>query len=134
MYILTIQELDLKKRNLPTIKRASILGNQEVKMMDIKAGTIPQYVNIFLIVFGVLGAGGWYMGGLDNSVKKIDTKIDRIVEMHKSSNTRFETLASSLVQNQIKIATSNAQISQLEKKTDRLEQRQYTKRSKKRRR
>lgn len=126
----------MKRDNLPIIYRPDILNNQEGDM-KIKQGTIPQYINIFLIVFGVLGAGGWYMGNLDNSVKSIEFKIDSIVELQKVSNKKFEMLASGIVNNQIKIVESSTKVSALEIKTSQIEKRQYQNRpskSKKRRR
>jgi len=137
MYILNNAGVVLKvKRNLPIIYKpkkqfkASVLENQGVNM-DIKTGTIPQYINIFLIVFGVLGAGGWYMGSLDSSIKTVDSKIESIIDLQKTSNLKFEQLAQGLVSNQIKIAKSTTKITALDKKIKILDERQYQNRNQK---
>lgn len=118
-------------RNLPTNYNPNkdqkdhikFVSEEEVKMKSNLTG----WVQIFVAVLSILGGAIWHIGKLsqkiDSGFENTQKSISELTNMQKDNAKKFEMIAESLIKNQVNTVINTTSIKNLEKQTEKIENR-----------
>ena len=85
------------------------------------------WVQIFVAVLSILGGAIWHIGKLsqkiDSGFENTQKSISELTNMQKDNAKKFEMIAESLIKNQVNTVINTTSIKNLEKQTEKIENR-----------